>query len=215
MLDYALLKPDLIDADIEKGCRLADEFQIGAVCVRPSDVLLANKILTDSAVVVSTVAGFPHGDTTTLTKTREAEEAIANGIKELDMVLNIGKLKSREDAYVKNEIQEIAKIANKHNILLKVIFENCYLNEDEIIAACKICNDVKVDFIKTSTGFGTGGATPEDVVIMKKHIHPSIKIKASGGIKTLEDVLRYKELGCSRIGVSSIVDILNTLKESI
>lgn len=211
MIDHSLLKPTLTDAEIEEGCKIADKYGVASVCVRPSDVRLAKKILKSSKVLVTTVIGFPHGTTTTHAKVAEAEEAIDNGAVELDMVLNIGKLKSKDFDYVESDIKAVADVARQKKALIKVIFENCYLSEDEIIAACKICNKVKVDFVKTSTGYGGGGAEDKDIKIMRKYSDPQIQIKAAGGVRTLERAIEIKVLGCSRFGCTATVGILERL----
>ncbi len=212
MIDHSLLKPTLTDAEIEEGCRIADRYKVASVCVRPSDVKLAKQVLKDSKVIVTTVIGFPHGTTTTLTKVIEAREAIENGAAELDMVINIGKLKSKEYDYVKQDIKAVTEAAHRKNVLIKVIFENCYLTEEEIIQACKLCNEVGVDFVKTSTGYGTGGAEDKDIRIMRKYADPHIQIKAAGGIRTLERAIEVKELGCTRFGCTATVGIMERLK---
>ncbi len=212
MIDHSLLKPMLTDEQIADGCKIADEYGVASVCVRPSDVLLAKKILKESRVLVTTVIGFPHGSTTSNTKIEEAKEAIKNGAAELDLVLNIGKLKSGENKYVKDEIERVTKYVHSKNVKVKVIFENCYLNDNEIIIACEICNEAGADWVKTSTGFGTGGAMDAHIKLMREHCKPEIQIKAAGGIRTLERALEIKKLGCTRFGATATVDILKNLK---
>ncbi|MGI6677786.1 MAG: deoxyribose-phosphate aldolase [Dehalobacterium sp.] len=213
MIDHAVLKPQLTDDEILAGCRLAHSYGIAAVCVRPGDVNLAVRVLAGSKVKVAAVIGFPHGSTTPITKLTEAKEALNQGARELDVVLHIGKLKSACYDYVREELAEIVVTAHEKSALVKIIFENCYLNREEKIAACHIVNDIGADFAKTSTGFGSGGAVEEDVNLMRQYCLPQVKIKASGGIRTLKDVLRFKELGCTRIGCSQTVDILNELRK--
>lgn len=212
MIDHSLLKPTLTDEEIAEGCRLAEKYRVASVCVRPSDVRLASKILKDTGVLVTTVIGFPHGTTTTLAKVAEAKEAMDNGAVELDMVINIGKLKSKALDFVRDDIKAVVDAAHANNVLVKVIFENCYLSEDEIISACKICNNAGVDFVKTSTGYGTGGAEDKDIKLMRTHIKPEIKIKAAGGVRTLERAIEIRELGCARFGCTATVGILERLK---
>jgi len=212
MIDHSLLKPNLTDKEIEEGCRIADEYQVASVCVRPSDVRRAAAILKTSSVRVTTVIGFPHGAATTPAKVFETEEAIKNGAVELDVVLNIGKLKSRDYDYVKADLQAVTAAAHQKTVLVKVIFENCYLDDEEKIAACRISNEVGVDYVKTSTGFGTGGAEDRDLILMRKHTIASIKLKAAGGIRTLERALEVRKLGCSRIGATATVAILDRLR---
>lgn len=212
MIDHSLLKPQLTDREVKEGCRIAHEYRVVAVCVRPSDVRPAGEILRDSPVRVTTVVGFPHGSTTTAAKVGEAEESISNGAAELDVVLNIGKLKSKDYSYVKADLEAVIAAAHARNVIVKVIFENCYLDEEEKIAACRIANEVGVDFVKTSTGFGSGGAEDHDLKLMRKYTLPSIKLKAAGGIRTLERAIEVRRLGCSRIGATATVAILESLK---
>ncbi len=212
MIDHSLLKPTLTDREIREGCELAAKYRVASVCVRPSDVILAKDTLKDTGVLVTTVIGFPHGTTTTAAKVAEAIEAIDNGAVELDMVLNIGKLKSKNYDYVKKDIKAVTDTAHSRKVLIKVIFENCYLSEDEIIEACKICNEAGVDFVKTSTGYGTGGAEDKDIKLMRKYADRGIQIKAAGGVRTLERAIEIKELGCTRFGCTATVGILERLK---
>ena len=215
MIDHSLLKPSLTDEEIIKGCMTAHEYNVASVCVRPGDVKMAKEVLKESEVMVTTVIGFPHGTTTTNTKLEETKEAIQNGAVELDLVLHIGKLKSGDYEYVKEEIEEITRYAHSKNVKIKVIFENCYLSDKEKIIACEICNQVSVDWVKTSTGYGTGGAEEKDLKLMRKHCKPAIQIKAAGGIRTLERAIEMKKIGCTRIGASATVDILEILKKDI
>jgi len=212
MIDHSLLKPFLTDREIEDGCRLADTYRVASVCVRPCDVRLAAGILKNSPVRVTSVIGFPHGTTTTATKVHEAEEALADGAVELDVVLNIGKLKSHDFDLVRTDLEAVTAAARVHGALVKMIFENCYLDDAEKIAACRIANAVRVDYVKTSTGFGTGGAEDRDLRLMREHTLPSIKLKAAGGIRTLERAIEVRKLGCSRIGATATVGILERLR---
>lgn len=212
MIDHSLLKPYLTDKEVEEGCRIADDYKTASVCVRPCDVKRAAEILKDSPVLVTSVVGFPHGTTTVQTKVFEAKEAIDNGAVELDVVLNIGKLKSKDYDYVKGDLKAVTEIAHDNNVVVKAIFENCYLDDDEKISACEICNEVGVDYVKTSTGFGTGGAEDEDLRLMRENINPEIKLKAAGGIRTLERAIEVKKIGCSRLGATATVKILERLK---
>jgi deoxyribose-phosphate aldolase len=212
MIDHSLLRPNLTDREIEDGCRIAHEYGVATVCVRPSDVRRAVGILEQSSVRVTTVIGFPHGSTTTATKVFEAEEAIRNGARELDVVLHVGRLKSRDHAYVKADLEAVTAAAHAHGVLVKVIFENCYLDDEEKIAACRIASEVGVDFIKTSTGFGTGGAEDRDLRLMREHTATAVRLKAAGGIRTLERAIEVRKLGCTRIGATATVGILERLK---
>lgn len=212
MIDHSLLKPTLTDEEVIEGCRLAAEYKVASVCVRPSDVKVAKEILQNTGVQVGTVIGFPHGSTTLAGKMLEATEAIENGAEELDMVINIGKIKSGEFNYIKAELSVITAFAHSRTAKIKVIFENCYLTDEEKIQLCEICNEVNVDWVKTSTGYGTGGAEDNDLKLMRKHCKPEIQVKAAGGIRTLEKAIRCRELGCTRIGATATRDILDPLK---
>ncbi len=212
MIDHSLLQPFLTDDEIVKGCELADQYAVASVCVRPGDVQLACHVLKNSKVIVSTVIGFPHGSTTTATKMEEAKEAVEKGAKELDVVLHIGKLKSGEYKYVEDELKRIIDYSHDRKVKVKVIFENCYLSDEEKIKACELCNTAGADWVKTSTGYGTGGAENDDLILMRKHANPEIRVKAAGGIRTLERAIEVKELGCTRIGATATVAILESLK---
>lgn len=215
MIDHSLLKPTLTDKEIEEGCKLADKYNVASVCVRPSDVVFAKEILKNSEVLVTTVIGFPHGTTTTACKVAEAKEAIENGCVELDIVMNIGKFKSKDYEYVKNDLKEVTDVCKKNNVTTKIIFENCYLSEEEIIKACQICNEVGVDFVKTSTGYGTGGAEDKDLIIMREYANPNIQVKAAGGVRTLERAIEVKKLGCTRFGCTTTAGMLDRIKEAL
>ncbi len=211
-IDRSLLKPTLTDQEIKEGCELAAKYRVASVCVRPSDVELAKEVLKDSNVLVTTLICFPHGTTTTVTKVAEATEAIDNGAVELDMLLNIGKLQSKNYDFVKSDIKAVTDAAQRRNVLVKVIIENCYLTEEEIMAACGICNEGCVDFVKTSTGYGTGGAEDKDIKIMRKYADAKIQIKAVGGVRTLERAIEIRELECTRFGCTATLGILERLK---
>ena len=200
-MDSTLLRSSATREEIEKLCSDAKEYSFATVCVNPCYVSLANELLKDSDVKVCTVIGFPLGSNTTKIKVEEAKDAIKNGADELDMVINVGVLKDKNYDYIKNEILELRKATE--NKVLKVIVETCYLDEDEIAVMTKICNETGVDFIKTSTGFGTRGASLEDIEIINKYKDDKLKVKASGGIRTKEDAIKYINLGVSRIGTSN------------
>ena len=212
MIDHSLLNPILTDQDIIDGCKIAMEYRVATVCCRPSDVVLVKKTLENSNVGTTTVIGFPHGTTTTDTKFFEAGEAIKNGCSELDVVINIGKHRSGDYEFVKNDLKAVTDLCHRKGILIKVIFENCYLNTEQKIAACKICNEIKVDYVKTSTGYGSSGATDEDIKLMRSYTNPEIRIKAAGGIRTLERAIEVRKLGVSRFGATATVGILERLK---
>ena len=204
--DSTLLKAISTTSDIEKLCRDAKEYKFKAVCINPCYVSLAKELLKDSDVKVCTVIGFPLGANTTYIKKEEVVDAINNGADEVDMVINIGALKDKNYSYVENEIKELREVSRDK--VLKVIIETCYLTEDEIAKMTEICNETEVDYIKTSTGFGTRGASIEDIEIINKYKNKDLKIKASGGIREKKDAEKYIELGVSRIGTSNAVKMM-------
>lgn len=207
-IDHTLLKPTATPKDIENLCKEAIAHQFIAVCIPPSYLKNAKSILKDSNVKLATVIGFPLGAMTTEAKVFEAKDALANGADEIDMVINIGMLKGGEGNYVENEIAEIKKAIGSK--ILKVIIETCYLTNAEKEAACKAALNANADFVKTSTGFGTAGATFEDVKLMKKIAGDKMQIKASGGIKDRETAIKYIELGVSRLGTSSGIKLVTS-----
>jgi deoxyribose-phosphate aldolase len=223
LIDHALLHPALSDDEIRKGCELARRYEVKAVCVKPYSIPVAKEILKGSPVAICSVVGFPHGSSVALVKLRECQDALAAGAHEIDMVVNIGKVTSGAYDYVKDEIRAVARACARTASCIKVIFENDYLNDAQIIELCKVCTDVNVTYVKTSTGFGFikqpggdynyVGATEHHVKLMRQHAAAHIRIKASGNIRTLDDVLKFKALGCSRIGTSSTEMILEEAKK--
>ncbi len=212
-IDHSLLQPTVTDQGLREGCKLADKYHTATVCVKPYHVKLASELLASSDVKVSTVIGFPHGAHLSRIKALETEQAIWDGAKELDMVINIGALRSKDFDFVKEDVEAVVNVAGKHkDILVKVILENCYLSDEEKITACRLAEEAGADFVKTSTGFGTGGATPEDVRLMRKTVSPHIGIKAAGGIRSLEKALEILEAGADRIGATATIKILEAWK---
>ncbi|NMB34410.1 MAG: deoxyribose-phosphate aldolase [Clostridium sp.] len=207
MIDHAALKPDDTDEWVAKQCQIALKYGVSTICVKPCHVAMATDILKDTYIKVSTVIGFPHGSTTTACKVFEANEAINNGALELDMVLNIGKLLSGDYDYVKYDIEKVALAVHERKALLKVIIETSLLTDEQKIRACTLAKEAGADFLKTSTGFNGSGATLKDISIMKGAGGEDMKIKASGGIKTFEQAVKFIEAGCSRIGTSSTISI--------
>ena len=205
-IDHTNLKVVSTLKDIEKLCDEAINYHFASVCVAPYYVSLAKNLLKDSTVSVCTVIGFPNGYSTKETKVFEAINAIENGADEIDMVINISALKNKDFDYIKEEIEEVRDAIDGH--VLKVIIETCYLKEDEIIKMTEICNETFVNFIKTSTGFGTRGASLKDLEIINEHKNEILEIKASGGIKTLEDAEAMINSGATRLGTSSGVEIM-------
>ena len=210
-IDHTNLKADATIRDIEKLCDEAVKYKFASVCVSPYYVPLAHELLEDSNVNVCTVIGFPLGQNTTSTKAYEAIEAINNGADEIDMVINIAALKNEDYDYVKEEIEEIRDSIDGK--VLKVIIETCYLTQKEITKMTEICNKTFVNFIKTSTGFGTGGATFEDVALMKKYVGDEVEVKAAGGIRDADTFIKMIENGATRIGTSAGVSIIEELKK--
>ncbi len=205
-IDYTNVKAYATKEDIKKLCDEAKKYHFASVCVNPCYVELASNLLKNSTVSVCTVIGFPLGVSTTMVKTYEAIAAIEAGADEIDMVINIGALKDKDYEYVKNEIEEIRDSIDGH--ILKVIIETCYLTEEEIIKMTEICNETFVHFIKTSTGFGSRGASLEDIDIINRYKNEVLEVKASGGIETYEKARKYIEKGVTRIGTSHGVEIM-------
>jgi deoxyribose-phosphate aldolase len=212
LIDHALLAPTLTDAQLDEGCALALEYDVASVCILPHGLRRCAQLLAGSTVQPSTTVGFPHGGHTTRSKLAEAEQALADGGTELDMVVNVGKVLSLDYGYVRAEIAALLQLVRGAGKKLKVIFENCYLEQAHQLQLCEICAELEVDWIKTSTGFGSGGATERDLQLMLDNTPPHVQVKASGGIRTLERVLALRELGVSRIGSSSTRAILDELK---
>lgn len=206
-IDHTNLKAFTTKKDIEKLCKEALENKFETVCVNPYYVSFAKELLKESNVLVCTVIGFPLGMNKSIVKEYEAISAIEDGADEIDMVINIGALKSKDFDYVKKEIEDIRNAIDGKT--LKVIIETCYLTEEEIKKATEICNETYVNFIKTSTGFGTKGATKEDIEIIKKYKNDILEIKASGGIKTYKEALEMINAGATRIGTSNGIEIVN------
>lgn len=214
LIDHALLHPTLTDDQLREGCRMARRLEVASVCIKPYAVPLAAELLAGSPVAVCTVIGFPHGSVSTDAKRFEAEWALRHGAKELDMVVNVGKVLSGDWDFVAEDIRAVVNTAHQHGALAKVIFENEYLPSDEPkIELCRICSRVGADFVKTSTGFGfvkraeggmaAIGATHHDLRLMRAHADPNVGVKASGGVRNYADALAVVELGATRIGTSS------------
>jgi deoxyribose-phosphate aldolase len=214
-IDHAALKPFFTDADIRAACRLGKKYGVASVCVRASDVVLAAQELAGSEVVPSAVIGFPHGAHRPEVKALEARLAIADGARELDMVINIGKLLSGDEAYVQRDIEAVVAEARRHpGVLVKAILETCYLTPEQIARACQLAQAAGADFVKTSTGFGDGGATPEAIAVMLKTVGGSMAVKASGGIRTYETAGRYLDMGVQRLGVAATEAVLDNAPQS-
>jgi deoxyribose-phosphate aldolase len=220
MIDHSVLHPTFTDDDLKSNCDIAKEYHVATVCVKPYHTKMAADILKGSDVTVCAVIGFPHGNNTVAIKAAETLQVILDGAAEVDMVVNIGKVLQADWHYIDNEIKTIHDICTKNKSLLKVIFETDYVTRDEDkIKLCELCNKHSVDFVKTSTGYGFvkeadgkysySGATEHDIVLMRNHCSPGIQIKAAGGIRTLDQILRMHELGVTRIGATATVAIMN------
>ena len=211
-IDHSLLRPELDDDFVEAGCRLALEYDVASVCVRPVDVRRAAAILQGSDVKVGTVIGFPHGSSLTATKVFEAERALSDGATELDMVIDIGALKSGRDADVQADIAAVVETAHAGGAIVKVIFENAYLTDDEKVRACRLTEAAGAEFVKTSTGFAPGGATHEDLALMRRSVSDHIEVKAAGGVRTLDALIDVMNLGTTRIGATATKAIIDDFR---
>lgn len=211
-IDHSLLRPELDDAFIEAGCRLAAEYDVASVCVRPADVKRARAILDATDVAVGTVIGFPHGSSTTATKVFEARDALANGATELDMVIQIGALRSGRDQDVRDDVAAVVAAAHERGAIVKVILENAYLSDDEKERGSRLAEAAGADFVKTSTGYAPTGATHADLALMRRVTSPHVRIKAAGGVRTLDDLLAVMNLGVTRIGATQTKPILDDFR---
>jgi len=215
MIDHSLLNPTLTERELEAGCRLAREYNVASVCILPYALKRCAEILQGSGVKASTTIGFPHGGHTTAVKLAEAEQALNDGGEELDMVINISKALSGDWEYVESEIRRITELTHARGQKIKVIFENCYLNDEQKIRLCRICGELQVDWVKTSTGYGSGGATLEDLQLMRKHSPPTVQVKAAGGVRDLDKLLEVRALGVTRVGATRTGDILDECKRRL
>ena len=222
MIDHSLLHPTMTDAEIAEGCRLAREYDVATACVKPYAIEMAREILSDSQVGVCPVIGFPHGNSTTAIKVAEADAAVRAGGTEIDAVINVGKALGDDWSYVRDEVRAVNDAVVARGAILKVIFENDYLQDDHIIRLCEICSEVGVAFVKTSTGYGFvkqadgnynyKGATDHHLQLMRKHCVPGVQIKAAGGVRTLDDLLRVRALGVTRVGATATRAMLEEAK---
>lgn len=212
MIDHSLLQPGLTDAELEQGCRLAREYDVASVCIKPYAVRQAAGWLGGSTVVVGTTVGFPHGGHSTAVKRYEAEQAVADGARELDMVVNVGKVLGKDWRYVGEDIRAVVEAAHRRKVLVKVIFENSLLADEHKEQLCRICGEVGVDWVKTSTGYGASGATDHDLRLMRRCAPPHVRVKAAGGVRTLDRLLAVRALGVSRVGATATKAILDECK---
>jgi deoxyribose-phosphate aldolase len=224
MIDHSLLHPTMTDLDLVKGCKLASNYHVATVCIKPYGVPLAVEQLSGTDVGVCSVIGFPHGNSKPSVKILETEQAIEDGASEIDMVVNIGKVLSKDWAFITGEIMAVNQACVSRGAILKVIFENDYMPSDEYkIRLCEICSDAKVAFVKTSTGYGFvkqanggynyAGATEHDLKLMRKYCTSATQVKAAGGVRTLDDLLRVKSLGATRVGATATEAILTEAKK--
>ena len=215
MFDHSLLQPTLTDADMEKGLILAREYNVASVCIKPYAVKFAAKLLAGSMVQASTTIGFPHGGHVTAIKVAESEIALADGATELDMVVNIGKVLSGEWNYVADDIAAVVRLAHAAQAKVKVIFENAFLKDAHKIEMCRICGDVRADWVKTSTGYAETGATIEDLKLMRQHSPAHVQVKAAGGVRTYEKLLEVHGIGVTRVGATATKLILDEAKAKL
>ena len=215
IFDHTILKPPTTEADLKKVCDEAIKYGFCSVAVNTGMVSACAGFLKGSGVLVDAAVGFPLGITTIDCKVCETEEAIKNGAGEVDYVINIGKIKQGDTAYIKEEMEKIVAVCRKYNVTSKVIFENCYLTNEEKITLCKIANEVKPDYIKTSTGFGPSSATVEDVKLMREHVSSDVKVKAAGGVRDLKSCMAMIEAGAERIGCSNSSAIADEYKNNL
>jgi deoxyribose-phosphate aldolase len=215
MIDHSLLNPVLTDDELEAGCGIALDYNVASVCIKPYYLKRCAALLSGSTVAPGTVIGFPHGGHTTAIKRAEAEQALADGGRELDMVVNVGKVLSGDWDYVAEDIHAVVEPAHQSEARMKVIFENCYLQDAHKIRLCEICGRLGADWVKTSTGYGDGGATDEDLRLMREHAPPHVQVKAAGGVRSFDRVLEVRALGVTRVGATRTVEILQACKKRL
>jgi deoxyribose-phosphate aldolase len=215
MIDHSLLNPTHTTNDLEQGIQLALAYDVASVCILPHYLKRCADRLRGSAVKASTTIGFPHGGHSTAIKLAEARQALADGGEELDMVVNISQVLSGDWSYVRDDIGAVIDAAHQAGKKVKVIFENCYLNDPQKIRLCEICGELDADWVKTSTGYGTGGATLEDLQLMRKHAPPRVQVKAAGGVRDLDMLLRVREIGVTRVGASRTAAMLDECRRRL
>ena len=215
MIDHSLLNPTLTAEDLEAGVRLALDYDVASVCIMPYALKMCAERLAGSTVKASTTIGFPHGGHTTVVKVAEAKRALDDGGEELDMVVNISKVLSGDWDYVRSDIAAVIEPTHAAGQKVKVIFENCYLQDEHKVRLCEICGELNADWVKTSTGYGSGGATTEDLTLMRKHAPEHVQVKAAGGVRDLDRLLEVRALGVTRCGASRTKDILDECKRRL
>ena len=209
MIDHSLLNPTLTRQQLEDGCTLARKYDVASVCILPYYLRRCAELLAGSDVMPSTTIGFPHGGHTTAIKVAEAKQALADGGRELDMVVNISAVLSGDWGYVADDIEAVTDVTHAAGQKVKVIFENAHLNDDQKIRLCEICSELKCDWVKTSTGYAPTGATTEDLILMRKHAAPGVQVKAAGGVRTLDRLLEVRAIGTTRAGATATKVILD------
>lgn len=215
MIDHSLLNPTLTETDLVKGIHIAGVYDVASVCIMPTYLKLCAELLRDTTVKASTTIGFPHGGHTTAIKVAEAVRALVDGGQELDMVVNISKVLSLDWTYVYEDIKAVLTVTHDKGQKLKVIFENCYLEDEHKLKLCEICGDLGVDWVKTSTGYGTGGATDSDLILMRQNTPPEVQVKAAGGVRTLDRLLIVRDFGVTRVGASRTVSMLDECRNRL
>jgi deoxyribose-phosphate aldolase len=215
MIDHSLLKPTMTQAELEAGCCLAIELDVASVCILPYYLPRAAEILHGTSVLPTSTIGFPHGGQSSRIKQLEAEQALNDGARELDMVVNISRALSGDWDAVRTDILAVLQPTHARGQKLKVIFENCYLTDAQKVRLCEICGELSVDWVKTSTGFGSSGATIEDLILMRKHSPARVQVKAAGGVQTLEMLLKVREAGATRSGCSKTREVLTELRQRL
>lgn len=215
MIDHSLLNPTLTDRALEEGCELALEYNVASVCIMPYYLKRCAEILKGSTVKASTTIGFPHGGHTTTVKVAEARQALEDGGEELDMVVNISKVLSGDWVYVEADVEAVLDVVHAQGHKVKVIFENCYLKDEQKIRLCEVCGRLEADWVKTSTGYGTGGATTEDLQLMRSHSPPFVQVKAAGGVRDLDRLLEVRALGVTRVGATRTAEMLTECRRRL
>jgi deoxyribose-phosphate aldolase len=215
MIDHSLLNPTLTTADLDAGIELALAYNVASVCIMPFALKHCAERLAGTTVKASTTIGFPHGGHTTAVKEAETRQALADGGQELDMVVNISKVLSGDWAYVGRDIRAVVGLAHSAGQKVKVIFENCYLNTEQKIRLCEVCSEEGADWVKTSTGYGSGGATIDDLQLMRKHSAPHVQVKAAGGIRDLDALLQVRAIGVTRAGATRTAPILDEARRRL
>jgi deoxyribose-phosphate aldolase len=215
MFDHSLLQPQLTDADLTAGCKLAAEYGVASVCIKPYAVPTAAQLLAGTGVLVCTVIGFPHGGHLTRVKVFEAEAAMDDGAVELDMVVNVGKVLSGDWAYVTDDVGAVVDAAHRRGAKVKVIFENALLKDEHKKELCRICGEVRADWVKTSTGYAETGATIPDLKLMRQFSPPHVQVKAAGGVRSYETLMAVREAGVTRVGATATKAILDDAKAKL